>query len=53
MVAGHYALSTQLIPASLFSHSAEELESDVAAQAHLLVKKVDAFTVFARITGES
>ncbi|KIJ93450.1 hypothetical protein K443DRAFT_125600 [Laccaria amethystina LaAM-08-1] len=53
MAAGHYALSTQLIPASLFSHSAEELESDIAAQAHPLAKKVDAFTVFGRITGDS
>lgn len=52
MAAGHYALSTQLIPASLFSHSAEELESDVAVQAHPSAKKVDAFTVFGRVIAD-
>lgn len=52
MAAGHYALSTQLIPESLFSHSAEELETDVLAQAHPSANKVDAFTVFARIIAD-
>ena len=52
MAAGHYALSTQLIPVSLFSQSAEELESNVVAQAHPSTKKVDAFTVFARIIAD-